>query len=63
MLSENQKIDLIENSMVRTAKVKVSVEFTHELVHFLLWFGGYVKVLQPTELIEKIEERKSYLMG
>ncbi|ALO34609.1 hypothetical protein CMT41_07675 [Colwellia sp. MT41] len=63
MLSENQKIDLIENSMVRTAKVKVSVEFTHELVHFLLGFGGYVKVLQPTELIEKIEERKSYLMG
>jgi predicted DNA-binding transcriptional regulator YafY len=56
-LSPNQKITIKELVPERIAKVEVEVEFTQELVHFLLGFGGYVKVLKPAVLIEEFEKR------
>ena len=57
-LSAKQSIVLTQTVPKRIAKVVAEVEFTQELVHFLLGFGGYIKVGKPTSLIAEIEERK-----
>lgn len=57
-LSAKQSITLTQTVPKRIGKVEVEVEFTQELVHFLLGFGGYVKVIKPTLLIKELEDRK-----
>jgi len=58
-LSKTQCVIIKKTLPERIAKVSADVEFTQELVHFLLGFGGYIKVLKPAVLIEAIANRKN----
>jgi predicted DNA-binding transcriptional regulator YafY len=57
-LSAKQSVSLTQTVPKRIGKIVAEVEFTQELIHFLLGFGGYIKVEKPTSLIKEIEERK-----
>jgi hypothetical protein len=46
-LAAKQSINLTQTLPKRIGKVEVEVEFTQKLVHFLLGFGGYIKVIKP----------------
>jgi predicted DNA-binding transcriptional regulator YafY len=57
MLSDDQTIKIINQSSHPVGKVKATVEFSHELIHFLLGFGKWIRVTAPDIVIEAIKER------
>lgn len=64
-LSEDQQLSIIERLPQNIAKVTATVEFTHELIHFLLGFGKWIRVTSPHSVIEAIQDRhgKSVLVN
>jgi predicted DNA-binding transcriptional regulator YafY len=56
-LAEDQTLTIIEKSPQNIATVTATVEFTHELIHFLLGFGKWVRVTSPNSVIEAIQDR------
>lgn len=50
VLSDDQSIKIINQSTTPVGNVKATVEFSHELIHFLLGFGQWIKVI-PIPLI------------
>jgi predicted DNA-binding transcriptional regulator YafY len=56
-LSVDQSLEFIEHSPQKIARVTATVEFTHELIHFLLGFGKWIRVTSPHTVIEAIQER------
>jgi predicted DNA-binding transcriptional regulator YafY len=56
-LAENQTISIIEQSPQKIAEVVATVEFTHELIHFLLGFGKWIRVTSPQRVIGAIQDR------
>jgi predicted DNA-binding transcriptional regulator YafY len=56
-LSSDQTIEIIKQTPRVVAQVNATIEFTHELTHFLLGFGKWIKVIEPKALIDAIIER------
>ena len=56
-MSSNQTLKISQLKGKSIATVTATVEFTQDLVHFLVGFGGFVKVLQPESLIVEIKSR------
>jgi predicted DNA-binding transcriptional regulator YafY len=57
MLSDDQTIEITNQSSAIVGNVKATVEFSHELIHFLLGFGKWISVKSPDVVIEAIKER------
>jgi len=57
MLSEDQIIEIINQENAPVANVKATVEFSHELIHFLLGFGKWIRVKSPQVVIDAIKDR------
>jgi predicted DNA-binding transcriptional regulator YafY len=64
-LAKDQTVTIIEQSPQQVAQVVATVEFTHELIHFLLGFGKWIRVTSPNIVIEAIQDRhgKSALLN
>lgn len=56
-LGADQTVAIIEKSPQKIAEVVATVEFTHELIHFLLGFGKWIRVISPNCVIEAIQDR------
>lgn len=57
MLSDDQTIKIINKSSLLVGNVKATVEFSHELIHFLLGFGKWIRVTSPEVVIDAIKDR------
>jgi len=57
MLSDDQTIEKISQSGQPVAKINATVEFSHELIHFLLGFGKWIRVKSPQIVIDAIKDR------